>query len=61
MAPLGQSLTRWQTAGVEPIADVAALDGDGLADRRGRYGIDGGIIAGPVFALVEAGLASTAA
>ena len=43
MAPLGQSLTRWQTAGVEPIADVAALDGDGLADRRGRYGIDGGI------------------
>src|ERR1019366_8869519 len=49
----------WQTAGVEPIEDVAAGDRGGLACGRGRYGIDGGLIGVAVFALVLAGAAAT--
>jgi len=46
---------------VEPIEDVAAGDRAGAAGRRGRYGIDGGLIGVAFFALVLAGAAATAA
>jgi arsenite methyltransferase len=46
---------------VEPVAEVSAVERDGRAGQRGRYGIDGGFAGLAVFAATEAVLAGTAA
>jgi arsenite methyltransferase len=51
----------WQTAGMEPVAQVPAGERGGQAGPRARYGMDGGFAALTVFCVIEAGLAGTVA